>query len=135
MTSTSAGIAFAAVGAVGWGSNIYLTQHIGDRFTGIRGLSITVPIAAATAAIIGIPQAAGHFTLTTIAAAAGLALLLPVLPFALNMLALRRMTRRAFGTLIAAEPAIGVLIGFLVLHPTPNGIQTIGVVCVVAAIA
>ena len=42
-------------------------------------------------------------TRPTIASAAGLALLLPVLPFALEMLALRRMSASAFGTLIAVQ--------------------------------
>ncbi|WP_309126565.1 EamA family transporter, partial [Kocuria sp.] len=86
-----AGVGFAALGSVGWGVYILLTQRIGDRFTGIGALSLTVPIAAATAAVIGIPQAAGHITPGVLAAAAGLALLLPVLPFALEMLALRQM--------------------------------------------
>lgn len=61
---------------------------------GIGALSVTVPIAAATAAVVGVPQAAGDLRLEVLAAAAGLALLLPVLPYALEVLALRRMTCR-----------------------------------------
>lgn len=73
--------------AVGWATYILPTQHIGDRFTGITGLAITVPIAAVTAAVPGVPQAAGHLTLGTLSAAARLALRIPMLPFALEMLA------------------------------------------------
>ena len=51
----AAGIAFAALAAIGWATYILLTQKIGDRFTGLGGLTITVPIAAVTAAIAGIP--------------------------------------------------------------------------------
>ena len=40
------GIALAAVAACGWGTYIVLTQHIGDRFAGLQGLSITIPVAA-----------------------------------------------------------------------------------------
>src|SRR5581483_7399543 len=58
-----AGIAFAGLGAIGWAAYILLTQRIGDRFTGIGTLSITVAIAAATSAVAGIPQAIGHLTL------------------------------------------------------------------------
>ena len=72
-----AGLGFAGLAAIGWAAYILLTQRIGDRFTGIQGLSLTVPIAAATAAIPGIPQATGHFTIGVLAAAAGMALLLP----------------------------------------------------------
>jgi inner membrane transporter RhtA len=128
-----AGIGFAGFAAVGWAAYILLTQRIGDRFTGIGALSLTVPVAALTAAVIGIPQAAGHLTLGILAAAAGLAVLLPVLPFALEMLALRRMTPTAFGTLMALEPALGVLLGLLVLQQRPSPVQILGIVLVVLA--
>ena len=45
-----AGVAFAALAALGWATYIQLTQRIGDRFTGMGGLSVTIPIAAVTAA-------------------------------------------------------------------------------------
>ena len=128
-----AGVGFAALAAVGWASYILLTQRVGDRFTGIKGLSLTIPIAAATAAILGIPQATGHLTLGLIPVAAGLALLLPVLPFALEMLALRQMTPAAFGTLMALEPAIGLVLGLAVLHQKPSLTQIAGILLVVLA--
>jgi inner membrane transporter RhtA len=127
------GLGFAALGAVGWGTYILLTQRIGDRFAGISGLSITIPIAAVTAAFVGIPQAAGHLTLGVLVAAIGLAILLPVLPYALEMLALRHMTHTAFGTLMAAEPAIATLLGLVVLHQVPSGDQIVGIGLVVIA--
>jgi len=127
------GVGFAAAAAVGWATYILLTQKIGDRFTGITGLSLTVPVAALTAAVVGIPQASGHITPGVLFAAAGLAILLPVLPFALEMLALRHMTHSAFGTLMALEPAIGLLLGLIVLHQQPSAIQLVGIVLVVIA--
>ena len=68
-----------------------------------------------------------------IAAAAGLALLFPVLPYALEMLALRRMTPTAFGTLMALEPAMGLLLGLLVLSQQPSPVQLAGIALVVLA--
>ena len=129
----TAGVTFALLAAFGWAMYILLTQRIGDRFTGISGLSLTIPIAAATAAVIGIPQASGHITLPVLVAAAGLAVLLPVLPFALELLALRQMTHTAFGTLMALEPAIGVILGLVILHQEPSLMQIVGVVLVVLA--
>ena len=129
----AAGLAFAALAAVGWGIYIVLTQHVGDRFCGLSGLSITVPIGAAAAAVTGIPQASGHLTVGVVAAAAGLAVLLPVLPFALEMLALRRMSPHAFGTLMALEPAIGLTLGLLLLHQVPSPSQALGILLVVLA--
>ena len=128
-----AGIGFAAASAVGWAAYILLTQHIGDRFTGLNGLALTTPVAAATAALIGVPQAAGHITGSVIAAAIGLAILLPVLPFALEMTALRHMNPAAFGTLMALEPAIGVVLGLIVLHQHPSAPQILGIALVVLA--
>jgi len=132
-TADLLGICFAVLSGTCWATYIVLTQRIGDLFTGITALSLTIPVAAATAAIVGVPQAAGHLTLTTVAAAIGLALLLPVVPFALEMLALRRMTPTAFGTLMAVEPAIAVILGLVVLHQTPALIQILGIVIVIAA--
>ncbi len=130
-----AGLSFAMLGAVGWAGSIVLTQHVGDRFTGVTALSMTVPIAAATAAVVGVPQAAGHLTLHVVIAAAGLALLFPVLQYALDLLALRRMTPTAFGTLMALEPAIGLLLGLLILtqHPSPLQIAAIALVVLAGA--
>src|SRR4051812_37115152 len=128
-----AGVGFAALAAIGWAVYILLTQRLGDRFSGISGLSLTVPIAAVTAAVAGIPQARSHLTVGVLAAAAGLAVLLPVVPYALELLALRRMTASAFGTLMALEPAIGLLLGLLVLHQQPSIPQLAGILLVVLA--
>ena len=138
-----AGLVFAVLAAVGWGAYILLTQLVGDRFSGIQGLSLAIPISAVTAAIFGVPQAAAHlgWGLRPVAAglahvlpeAAGLALLLPVLPYAFEMLALRRMTSAAFGTLMALEPAISVVLGLVVLHQQPSAVQIIGILLVVLA--
>ncbi|WP_293311735.1 EamA family transporter [Mycolicibacterium sp.] len=128
-----AGIGFALASAACWATYILLTQHVGDRFTGTTALSITMPISAATAAVIGVPQSIGHVTAGTLLAAAGLAILLPVLPFALEMAALRQMTPTAFGTLMALEPGIGEALGLIVLRQTPSALQIVGILLVVVA--
>ena len=43
------------------------------------------------------------------------------------------MTATAFGTLMALEPAIGVLLGLLVLHQKPSPAQLAGILLVVLA--
>lgn len=128
-----AGIGFAALAAVGWGTYIVMTQKVGDRFSGLGALSITVSIAAMTAGVVGIPQASGHLTPQILLAALGLAVLLPVLPWALEMAALRRMKPTAFGTLMALEPAFGVLLGLVVLSQEPSTLQLLGIMLVVLA--
>src|SRR5437588_865565 len=63
----------------------------------------------------------------------GLAILLPVVPFALELMALRRLTTAAFGTLMALEPAFAMIVGLIVLHQIPGPAGTVGICFVVAA--
>jgi hypothetical protein len=127
------GVGFAALAAIGWAVYVVLMQRLGDRFPGTGALSITVPVAAVAAGIVGLPQAIGHIGVLDLLAAAGLAVLLPVLPFALEMRAMRGMARSAFGTLMALEPAMGVALGLVVLRQSPAPGQVLGVLLVVAA--
>ena len=116
----AAGIGFAALAAVGWATYILLTQRIGDRFTRSRRALPHRPHRRRHRRGRGHPAGRRPPDLGVLAAAAGLAILLPVLPYALELLALRQMTATAFGTLMALEPAIGVLLGLLVLHQKPS---------------
>ena len=127
------GVGFALLAGAGWGTYILLTQHVGDRFSGISSLSLTIPIAAIMATFVGAPQVIPDFDWRVLPIALGLALLSPVLPFGLEMLALRRMTHTAFGTLMALEPAFGVIVGLIVLHQIPSFVQWIGIGLVVLA--
>ncbi len=127
------GIGWAVLAAIGWGTYIVLTQRVGDRFSGVDGLSVTVPIAALVATAIGAPQAWGHLDLNVVLISLGLAVLAPVAVFGLEMLALRHMTHHAFGTLMAIEPAFGLLLGAVVLHQIPNLTQLAGISLVIVA--
>ncbi|MFE1592737.1 DMT family transporter [Nocardia sp. NPDC058705] len=129
-----AGVGFALAAGACWGLYNVLTQHVGDRFSGISGLSLTIPIAALATLPVGLPQViGGDLTWWVLPAAAGIALITPVIAFALEMLALRRMTHTAFGTLLAIEPAFGLLIGLLVLAQTPTFFQLLGIAIVIVA--
>ena len=127
------GVGFAVLAGVGWGSYMVLTQRVGDRFSGVSALSLTIPIAAVLAAPIGIPPLIGSLTVPLLALALGLAALTPVISLGLEMLALRRMTHTAFGTLMSLEPAFGVLLGVLLLAQRPAPLQLVGVALVVLA--
>jgi inner membrane transporter RhtA len=125
------GVALALV--AGWATYILLTQAVGDRFSGMQSLAVTIPVAAVASSVIGIPQAWGHITGSVILQAIGLAILLPVIPFALELAALRRLTAAAFGTLMALEPAIGTLWGIALLSQVPGPWQAVGITLVVIA--
>ena len=127
------GVFFALIAAAGWASYIVLTQHVADRFSGIQGLALATPVAAVTASLVGVPQAWGNITVEVVLWGLLLAILTPVFPFALEMLALKRMNKMAFGTLMAVEPAIAATIGFLVLAQVPDALYLVGVALVIAA--
>ena len=63
----------------------------------------------------------------------GLAILVPVVPYALELLALRRLTTAAFGTLMSLEPAFAMLIGLAMLHQVPGLSGVVGICFVVTA--
>ena len=56
-----------------------------------------------------------------------------MVPFSLEMLALRRLNTAAFGTLMSLEPAFALVIGLVVLQQVPGWLATVGVGFVVAA--
>lgn len=129
-----AGVGFALAAGTCWALYNVLTQHVGDRFSGISGLSLTIPVAALATLPFGLPQViSGEVTWWLVPAIAGIALMTPVLAFGLEMLALRRMTHTAFGTLLSVEPAIGIVMGLLVLAQSPTVVQLIGIAIVIAA--
>lgn len=127
------GVLFAALAALGWAIYIVLTQQAGDRVTGFRALSITIPVAALAASVVGLPQVWGNLTPAVALASLGLAILMPVIPFALELVALKRLTASAFGTLMAGEPALAATFGFLLLGERLDALQLAGVAIVVLA--
>jgi inner membrane transporter RhtA len=127
------GIAFALGAAACWAAYILLTQKVGDIVSGIGGLAISMPVAAVVATLVVGPDVGGWMTPQLLAYGLGLAILLPVVPFTLELLALRRLTVGAFGTLMALEPGFALAIGFAALGQVPNLVAVLGVGLVVAA--
>ena len=131
--SISLGVGFALAAACCWAAYILLTQRAGAEVSGIRPLAVSMPVAALVATAVAGPSTLPLLTWELIVAGLGLALLLPVCPFMLEMLALRRLSVTTFGTLMALEPAFAVLIGLVVLGQVPGLVAALGVGCVVAA--
>jgi inner membrane transporter RhtA len=127
------GIAFALAAAGCWAAYILLTQKVGEEVSGVAGLAISMPVAALVATVVAGPAVVGRLTPELLLAGLGLAILLPVVPFILELLALRRLTTGAFGTLMALEPAFALLIGLLALHQVPDRLAVLGIGFVVAA--
>lgn len=131
------GVGFALGAAGCWAAYILLTQRVGDQVAGITGLAVSMPVAALVATLVVSlqpgPSMGGHLTPGLVLVGLGLALLLPVVPFTLELLALRRLTAPAFGTLMSLEPAFALVVGLVVLGQVPDPLAGLGVACVVAA--
>jgi inner membrane transporter RhtA len=127
------GVAYALAAAACWATYILLTQRVGDEVAGINGLAVSMPVAGLVATL-----AVGHSVLPRLSPeilliGVGLAILLPVVPFALELMALRKLTAAAFGTLMALEPAFAMVVGLMVLHQVPGLTGVVGMCFVVAA--
>jgi len=132
-TADPVGVAFALAAAACWAAYILLTQKVGEAVSGVAGLAISMPVAALVATVVAGPGVVGRLTPELLLAGLGLAILLPVVPFTLELLALRHLTTDAFGTLMALEPAFALVIGIVALHQVPNLLAVLGIAFVVAA--
>jgi inner membrane transporter RhtA len=93
-----------------------------------------MPVAALVTTPFGLPQTIMHLDAGTVALGAVCAVLAPFLPWTCELYALRRLSKTAFGTLLALEPGIAVVIGgAVVLHQTPDVLLAFGVGLVVIA--
>jgi inner membrane transporter RhtA len=128
-----AGLALALGAAACWAAYILLTQHVGDNVTGLSGLAVSMPVAGVIAVLAAGPAELGRVTWPLLLVMLALSLLHPVLPFSLELLALRRLTATAFGTLMSLEPAVALLAGLLLLRQRPGLAPGLGVVLVVIA--
>ena len=127
------GVAYALAAAACWAGYIVLTQRAGDAVTGLRALAVSMPVAALVATVVVGAAVIDLLSWPVLLAGLGLALLLPTIPFSLELLALRRLSTAAFGTLMSLEPATAALIGLLVLHQTLRPSALLGIVLVVTA--
>ena len=136
-TADVIGIAFALGAAACWAAYILLTQRVGDAVAGLKGLAVSMPVAGLTATLVVLVlpgrEVFASLTPELLLIGFGFALLLPVIPFAFEMLALRRLTTAAFGTLMSLEPAFALVIGLIALHQVPNLLAVVGIAFVVAA--
>nr|WP_183340889.1 EamA family transporter [Microlunatus antarcticus] len=132
-TADPVGVGFALAAACCWAAYILLTQRVGDQVQGLAGLSVSMPVAALVATVTVGPSVFGRMTPELLLAGLGLAVLLPVVPFSLEMLALRRLSTAAFGTLMCLEPAFALLVGLVLLDQVPRPLAVVGIAFVIVA--
>ena len=132
-TADPVGVAFALAAAACWAAYILLTQRVGDEASGLTGLAISMPVAGLVASVAVGPSVLDKMTPELWLIGIGLAVTLPVVPFTLEFLALRRLNTAAFGTLMSLEPAAALLVGLVILSQVPGLLAVVGIGFVVVA--
>ncbi|WP_253905856.1 EamA family transporter [Arthrobacter sp. H5] len=130
-----AGILFALGAGAFWAVYILASARVGKLVPGVDGLAVSMAIGAAIVLPFGAPAAitGALATPVVIPVFLGVALLSSALPYALEMLALRRLSTRVFGVLSALGPAMAALAGLLVLAQALGLREIIALALVTAA--
>lgn len=131
---TAAGVIFALVAGAAWAAYILLSAQTGRRWSGISGLAV----ASLVGTVVLVPPAvieAGSRLLQpkVLFFGAAVGLLSSVIPYSLELIALRRIPPRAFSILMSLEPAAAAFAGILLLAEFLSLIQWVAVGCVVVA--
>jgi len=130
------GFAFTIAAGAGWTAYILGTRSVGRRWRQLDGLALAMGLAALLVIPIGIAGASGvSFGALQLGAGALIGVLSSVVPYSLEMLALRRIDTRVFGILLSLEPAVSALAGLLILGQALSAPQVAGMALVVVASA
>ncbi|WP_243980362.1 DMT family transporter [Streptomyces sp. NEAU-YJ-81] len=128
------GLALAAVAACCWAGYILVSSRMARRLSGGHGLALAVLWAALLSAPYGVAHAGSALLDPRVLwVAAVVAVASSVLPYSLNLEALRRIPPRVFGVLTSLEPAAGALFGLLILGQRLAWPQWLGIAAVAFA--
>jgi inner membrane transporter RhtA len=130
----SAGVAFALLAATMWAFYILLSARVGQVFPGGSGLALAMVAAVMITAPFGISQAGSELlSPELLAAGAAVALASSVIPYSLELEALRRLPARVFGVLMSLEPAVAAIAGLVVLGQALDALECVAIGLVVVA--
>ena len=130
------GLAFALLAGTAWAAYIILSRATGRRFPGASGLTIAMLVAAVVIVPVGVTAGRGALLRPSILAT-GLAigLLSSIIPYTLELEALRRVPARVFGIWMSLEPAVAALVGLVMLGEALAVSEWAAIVCVMVACA
>ncbi len=130
------GIALALTAGCLWAGYILLATRVGRAFHGGSGLALAMAVASVVMLVPGVADAGSELLdPRLLALGLGVAVLSSLVPYSLEMEALRRLPARVFGVLMSLEPAVAALAGFLVLGQDLTVLQILGIALVVVASA
>jgi inner membrane transporter RhtA len=130
------GVALALTAGGFWAAYILLVQRVGRAMEGGQPLALAMAAGAIMIGPVGIGQGGGELlSLSILVIGAGVAVLSSVIPYTLELEALRRMPSNVFGVLMSLEPAAASLAGFLILGEDLAAREIVAIGLVVAASA
>ncbi|MEV5985902.1 EamA family transporter [Streptomyces sp. NPDC052051] len=128
------GVACALGAGAMWATYIVFSARTGRRFPQADGLALAMAVAAVLSVPLGVAESGTKLLVpATIGLGAGVAMLSSVLPYTLELLALRRLPASTFAVLMSLEPAIASTAGFLILGQSLTALQTLAIALVIAA--
>ncbi|MER5210085.1 EamA family transporter [Streptomyces sp. NPDC002838] len=128
------GVSFALGAGAMWAAYIVFSARTGRRFPQADGLALAMAVAALLFLPLGIAEAGTKLLdPTTIALGSAVALLSSVLPYTLELLALRRLPASTFAILMSLEPAIAATAGFLILSQSLTATESAAIALVIVA--
>jgi inner membrane transporter RhtA len=128
------GVAYALGAGAMWAAYIIFSARTGRRFPQADGLALAMAVAAVLCLPLGIAESGAKLTdPTTIALGAAVALLSSVLPYTLELLALRHLPASTFAILMSLEPALAAAAGFLILSQTLKPTEALAIALVIVA--
>lgn len=128
------GLLFAMVAGVFWALYIIIGARLGRAFDGGSGLAVALTVAALALAPVGISAAGADLVrpnVLLLGAAVGLCS--TVIPFSLEVAALRRMPPHVFSIFMSLEPAIATMMGLVALHEMLDWRSALAITLVTAA--
>ncbi len=128
------GVLLALVAATCWALYILLSQRVGAAFAQLDGLAIALGVGALLVVPAGVVQGGGALLRPAVLGGGlGVALLSSLIPYSLEITALRRLTAYRFGLLMSLEPAVAALAGVIVLGQQVTAVLATALVMVVVA--
>jgi inner membrane transporter RhtA len=111
-----AGLGLALLAGMFWAGYILASARVGRLLPGVDGLAVALLVAALLALPFGAAGAARAVADgRALAVGAAVALLSSVIPYGLELTALRSIPTRVFGVLMSLEPAAAAVAGLVVL--------------------
>ncbi|MFB7585950.1 DMT family transporter [Streptomyces sp. NPDC056169] len=128
------GAAFALAAGAMWAAYIVFSARTGRRFPQADGLALAMAFGAVLSLPLGIAEAGDKLLVpSTVLLGLGVALMSSVLPYTLELLALRRLPAPTFAILMSLEPAIAAAAGFLILSQALSVVDALAIALVIAA--